>query len=70
MGKKIFKELIFLFKCEKTPREVCGPGPCPMVKSAQSSCRTVIETVIHDKPEETCDLKPKKDCKFVTKQIP
>lgn len=57
-------------KCEKTPREVCGPGPCPMVKSAQSQCRTVIETVIHDKPEETCDLKPKKDCKFVTKQIP
>jgi len=57
-------------KCEKRPREICGPGPCPMVKSKTSSCRTVIETVIHDKPEETCDLKPKKDCKFVTKQIP
>jgi len=57
-------------KCEKKPRDVCGPGPCPLVKSSDSSCRTVVETVVHDVPEEKCDLVPKKDCKFITKQIP
>ena len=62
--------LYFLLKCEKKPRDVCGPGPCPLVKSADSSCRTVVETVVHDVPEEKCDLVPKKDCKFITKQIP
>lgn len=57
-------------KCEKKPRDVCGPGPCPLQKSSASSCRTVIETIIHDVPQEKCELNPKTECKFVTKQIP
>lgn len=56
-------------KCQKKPREICGPGPCPLVKGA-NKCRTVVETVVHDVPDEKCDLVPKKDCKFMTKQIP
>jgi len=57
-------------KCQKIPRDVCGPGPCPLVKSSESSCHTVVETVIHDVPEEKCDLIPRKDCNFVSKLIP
>lgn len=56
-------------KCEKKSRDVCGPGPCPLVKG-DLKCRKVVETIVHDVPEEKCDLVPKKDCKFVTKQIP
>ena len=62
--------LYFILKCQKIPRDVCGPGPCPLVKSSESSCHTVVETVIHDVPEEKCDLIPRKDCNFVSKLIP
>ena len=55
---------------EKKPRKICGPGPCPLVQGKESRCRKVVETIVHDVPEEKCDLVPKKDCKFVTKQIP
>jgi len=56
-------------QCKKMPREVCGPGPCP-IEPGPKECRQESRTVTQDVPEETCDLQPQKVCKFVTKLVP
>ena len=56
-------------QCRKKPRDVCGPGPCP-IEQGPRECRQESRTVTQDVPEETCDLNPQKVCKFVTKLVP
>ncbi len=56
-------------ECRKVPREVCGPGPCPL-EPGPKECRTEPRTVVQDKPDEQCHLTPNKVCKFVTKLVP
>lgn len=55
--------------CKQVPRQVCGPGPCPLEK-VEPVCRQETKTITQDVPEETCELSPQKVCQFVTIMIP
>jgi hypothetical protein len=56
-------------KCEKKPRELCGPSGC-VPKPGPEQCFDKTETVVQEVPEETCNLEPQKSCKHVTKLVP
>jgi len=58
-----------LTKCNKVPVELCGPAGCGFVEGVEQ-CYEKTQTVIGDKPEETCSLDPQRTCKHVTKLVP
>jgi len=56
-------------ECHKIPIVLCGPRGCGFTEGAEE-CHEKVKTVVFDKPEEVCNLSPKKSCKFVTKLVP
>merc|ERR1712038_2002194 len=54
--------------CKKVPREVCGAGSIAVPQGEE--CFDRQETVIQEVPTETCNLKPQRQCKHVTKLVP
>jgi len=58
-----------LTKCTKVPVELCGPSGCGF-KEGEEECIEKTQTVIGDRPEETCSLDPQVSCKHVTKLVP
>merc|ERR1711971_1243844 len=57
-------------ECEKVPVELCAPAGCSFRESDEAECEDKTVTLIHDEPEETCDIQPKTVCKNVTKLVP
>jgi len=57
-------------ECEKVPVELCAPAGCSFRESDEEECVDKTVTLIHDEPEETCDIQPKTVCKNVTKLVP
>ena len=53
-------------QCRKEPRQMCAPPGCSLVQGPVS-CVQRMKTILVDTPQETCDLQPQKQCKFVTK---
>ena len=51
------------------PVELCGPSGCGF-KEGEEECIEKTQTVIGDRPEETCSLDPQVLCKHVTKLVP
>jgi len=56
-------------KCVKVPVELCGPAGCGF-KEGEQECIQKTQTIVSDKPKETCTLDPQRDCKHVTKLVP
>lgn len=56
-------------KCQKIPRELCGPASCSLEPGAEQ-CRKENKQIIQEVPEETCQLEPQRNCKYVTKLVP
>lgn len=69
LEQKVNKRYSPKTECMKNPREVCGPGPCPL-EPAPEECREETKTVTQEVPEETCDLQPERVCKHITKMVP
>merc|ERR1711971_1234288 len=57
-------------ECEKVPVELCAPAGCSFREADEEECVDKTVTLIHDEPEETCDIQPKTVCKNVTKLVP
>jgi len=55
--------------CSRDPVEVCGPGPCPLVRG-ETLCRRESKAVIQQVPEEKCSLSVRPDCRTVTRLVP
>ena len=49
--------------------ELCGPAGCSF-KEGPEECFERTQTVVGDKPEESCNLDPQTTCKHVTKLAP
>merc|ERR1712241_418380 len=56
-------------ECRKEPRRLCAPPGCSLMPGPVS-CVEKMKTVHVDTPQEICDLRPQKTCKFVTKLVP
>jgi len=56
-------------RCKTVPQELCGPASC-ILKPGPKECIPRIQTVVSERPEETCNLEPQKECKHVTKLVP
>ena len=56
-------------ECHKIATVLCGPRGCGFREGAEE-CHDKVKTVVFDKPEEVCNLSPKKTCKIVTKLVP
>eukprot|EP00092_Neocalanus_flemingeri_P044970 GFUD01050082.1.p1 GENE.GFUD01050082.1~~GFUD01050082.1.p1 ORF type:complete len:987 (-),score=208.69 GFUD01050082.1:253-3213(-) len=56
-------------RCEKKPVNFCGPAGCGFVEGDEV-CHKRTQTIVGDKPEETCSLEPQSKCRFVTKLVP
>merc|ERR550534_548031 len=54
--------------CIKVPVRFCGQG-CESYEGSEE-CRERETDVLHDVPEEECDLSPRKVCKPMTKLVP
>lgn len=55
--------------CRKVPRDLCGPSGC-VLQPGPEECFDKKETIISERPEETCNLEPQKSCKHITKLVP
>ena len=53
----------------QVPVELCGPAGC-VFKEGPEECFERSQTVVGDKPEESCNLNPQTTCKHVTKLAP
>ena len=69
MSKQATTKYTPLTKCNKVPVELCGPAGCGFVEGVEQ-CYEKTQTVIGDRPEETCSLDPQRTCKHVTKLVP
>jgi len=67
--KKPVTKFTPITKCTKQPVELCGPSGCGF-KEGEEECQEKTQTVVGDRPEETCSLDPQRSCKHVTKLIP
>ena len=56
-------------ECHKIPTEFCGPRGCGF-REGSEECHEKVKTIVFDKPEEVCNLSPKKSCKLVTRLVP
>eukprot|EP00092_Neocalanus_flemingeri_P023887 GFUD01025912.1.p1 GENE.GFUD01025912.1~~GFUD01025912.1.p1 ORF type:complete len:697 (+),score=162.50 GFUD01025912.1:64-2154(+) len=56
-------------RCEKIPVTLCGPAGCGLVEGDEV-CYERTQTIVGDKPEETCSLDPQITCRYVTKLVP
>jgi len=56
-------------RCEKIPVTLCGPAGCGFVEGDQV-CYERTQTIVGDRPEETCSLDPQTKCRHVTKLVP
>jgi len=55
--------------CKPEPREVCAPAGCAMI-NGPIQCRNETKTIVVERPVETCDIEPVRNCRHVTKQVP
>jgi len=69
LSKKETTKFSPLTKCNKVPVELCGPAGCGF-KEGPEECFERTQTVVGDKPEESCNLNPQTTCKHVTKLAP
>merc|ERR1719193_2568217 len=69
LEKQLKKKFTPITRCDKVPVELCGPVGCGFKEGAEV-CRDRTQTVVHDKPQETCSLDPRTTCKHVTKLVP
>ena len=51
-------------ECSKVPVELCGPPVCTFRESDREKCEDRTKTLVVDKPAETCDLQPRRVCKY------
>jgi len=58
-----------LTECKLSPVELCGPPGCG-VREGKEICHDRRTLVVYDKPEETCDLEPVRNCRPITKLVP
>jgi len=56
-------------KCEKIPVTLCGPAGCGFVEG-EEVCYEKTQTIVGDRPEESCSLDPQTKCRHVTKLVP
>ena len=61
--KKEVKRVTPTTECSKVPVELCGPPSCSFKESDEEQCEDRTVTLVRDKPEETCDLQPRRVCK-------
>ena len=48
---------------------LCGPAGCGF-REGEETCQEKTQTLVQDKPEESCNLDPQRTCKHVTKLVP
>ena len=48
---------------------LCGPAGCGF-REGKETCQEKTQTLVQDKPEESCNLDPQRTCKHVTKLVP
>ena len=53
----------------QVPVEVCAPAGCKF-REGEDICYEKSVTIIHDSPEESCNIDPRRSCKHVTKLVP
>lgn len=56
-------------KCTRNPVTLCGPRACA-VEAGDVVCRKKLRTIVHQVPEESCRLEPRRVCNTVTKLLP
>ena len=69
LSKKNRKKYTPQTRCEKIPVTLCGPAGCGFTEGDEV-CYDRTQTIVGDKPEETCSLDPQTKCKHVTKLVP
>merc|ERR1739848_841645 len=59
VNKQNVKKFRPVTECRKEPRQLCAPPGCGFTEGSPE-CQEVVKTVVQDKPQESCQLQPRR----------